>query len=115
MRHDLRAVFNNRCDAQQALDELLLSGCPRSGTTLVSPPPDGGADHILGADVGGTLKQMLARLFKRQHYEPEKEDESAFLPGRHVITITGAAEPDSVRAISIIERSNPVYIEDRHK
>jgi hypothetical protein len=42
-------------------------------------------------------------------------DESAFLPGRHVITLTGAAELDSIRAIGIMEHSNPVYIEDRHK
>jgi hypothetical protein len=42
-------------------------------------------------------------------------DKTAFLPGRHVITVTAATEPDSARAIGIIEGFSPVYIEDRHK
>jgi hypothetical protein len=114
MRHNLTAVFNNPVDAKHVLDELLIAGFPRSGTSLVSPPevetsrtPDTG--H------GTTLSQILARLFGRWHDEPERVDESAFLPGRHVITLTGAAELDSIRAIGIMEHSNPVYIEDRHK
>ena len=115
MRHDLTAVFNNRVDAQHVLDQLLLSGFPRSGTSLVSPPEVGDANCIPDAGSGGTLRQILARLFGRWHNEPERVDESAFLPGRHVITLTGAAELDSVRAIGIMEQCNPVYIEDRHK
>jgi len=115
MRHDLTAVFNNLVDAQHVLDELLVSGFPRSGTSLVSPPEFGDANSIPDAGPGGALRQILARLFGRWHNAPERVDESAFLPGRHVITLTGAGELDSVRAIGIIERSNPVYIEDRHK
>jgi hypothetical protein len=115
MRHDLTAVFNNPVDAQRVLDELLLSGFPRSGTSLVSPPEVGDADRIPNAGPKGTLRQILVRLFGHWHDAPERMDESAFLPGRHVITLTGALELDSVRAIGIMERSNPVYIEDRHK
>lgn len=115
MRHDLTAVFNNRGDAQHVLDELLLSGFPRSGTSLVSPPEAGDAACRPDAGSGGALRQILARLFGRWHDEPARLDESAFLPGRHVITLTGAAGPDSVRAIGIMEQSNPVYIEDRHQ
>jgi hypothetical protein len=58
---------------------------------------------------------VLARLFGSPHHEPERADGPAFLPGRHVITVTAAADPDSVRAIGIIERFTPVYIEDRHQ
>jgi hypothetical protein len=114
MRHDLTAVFNNQNDAQHALDELLVAGYPHSGMTLVSPP-EISAGHTLSAGPGGTVKQMLARLFGPSHDGPERVDESSFLPGRHVITMTGAAEGDSVRAVRIIERFSPVYIEDRHK
>ena len=115
MRHDLTAVFNNPVDAQHALDELILSGFPSSGTSLVSPHEVGDASRTPDAGHGSTLRQILARLFGPWHDEPERVDESAFLPGRHVITLIGAAELDSVRAIGIMERSNPVYIEDRHK
>jgi len=115
MRHNLTAVFNNPIDAQHALEELILSGFPRFGTSLVSPPEVENTGHTPDAGHGSTLSQILARLFGRWHDAPERVDESAFLPGRHVITLTGAAELDSVRAIGIMERSNPVYIEDRHK
>jgi len=115
MRHDLTAVFNNPVDARHVLDELLRSGFPRSGTSLVSPPEVDDTKRVSDAGHRGTLKQILARLFGPWHHAPERIDESAFLPGRHVITLTGALELDSVRAIGIMERSNPVYIEDRHK
>ena len=115
MHHDLTAVFNNPVDARHVLDELFIAGFPRSGTSLVSPPEVDGASPAPDAGHGSTLSQILARLFGRWHDEPERVDESAFLPGRHVITLTGAAELDSIRAIGIMEHANPVYIEDRRR
>jgi hypothetical protein len=115
MRHDLTAVFNNPVDAQHVLDELLRSGFARSRTLLVSPPEPGNTSRTPDAGHRRMLRQILARLFGPWHDEPERVDESSFLPGRHVITLTGAAEPDSIRAIGIMERFNPVYIEDRRK
>jgi hypothetical protein len=114
MRHNLTAVFNNPVDAKHVLDELLIAGFPCSGISLVSPP-DVEAGRTPDTGRGTTLSQILARLFGRWHDESERVDESAFLPGRHVITLTGAAELDSIRAIGIMEHSNPVYIEDRRK
>jgi hypothetical protein len=115
MRHDLTAVFYNPVDAQHVLDELLRSGFARSRTLLVSPPELGNTSRTPDAGHRSMLRQILARLFGPWHDEPERVDESAFLPGRHVITLTGAAELDSIRAIGIMERFNPVYIEDRRK
>jgi hypothetical protein len=113
MRHNLTAVFNNHDDARHVLDELLVSGYPRSRTTLVSPPEAGGEGSRPDAGLRGTVKRVLARLFGTSQHEPERADESAFLPGRHVITLTGATDPDSAVAIGIIERFKPVYVEDR--
>jgi hypothetical protein len=115
MRHNLTAVFNNRSDAQHVLDELLLAGYPHSGIALVSPPEPVGAGHAFVPGLGGALKRGLARLFGASHRAPERVDESGFLPGRHIITVTAAAEPDSMRAIGIIERFTPLYVEDRHQ
>jgi hypothetical protein len=115
MRHHLTAVFNNRSDAQHVLDELLVAGYPRSGTTLVSAPVAGGAGHDLDAGPGGAVRRVFERLFGSQHKPPETEDEPGSLPGRHVVNVSAATEPESLRAIGIIERFSPVYIEDRHK
>jgi hypothetical protein len=114
MRHHLTAVFNNRSDAQHVLDELLIAGYPRSGTTLVSPPT-GGADDKLDAGPGSTVRQLFVRLFGSRPKLPEREDEPGSLPGRHVVNVSAATEPESLRAIGIIERFSPVYIEDRQK
>jgi hypothetical protein len=54
-------------------------------------------------------------VFGAPHQESERVDEPGFLPGRHVITVSAVAESDSRRAIGIIERFTPVYIEDRHQ
>jgi hypothetical protein len=115
MRHDLTAVFNNRSDAQHVLDALLVAGYPRTGVALVSPPAAGGPGQPLGPGEGGAVRRVLARLFGAPRHAPERADESGFLPGRHVITVIAAVESDSVRAIGIIERFTPVYIEDWHR
>ncbi len=115
MRHDLTAVFNNLAAARHVLDELLLSGFPRARTLLVSPPEPGDTGRPPDAGPGSMLRRILARLFGPWHDEPERVDESAFLPGRHVITLTRAAELDAIRAIGIMERFDPVYIEDRRR
>jgi len=115
MRHHLTAVFNNRSDAQHVLDELLVAGYPRAGTTLVSPPAAGGASHDLDAGPGGAVRRVFERLFGSRPKPADSEDEPGSLPGRHVINVRAATELDSARAIGIIERFNPVYIEDRQK
>lgn len=112
MRHNLTAVFNNQGDAQHVLDELLASGYPGPRTTLVSPRANAATGD---ASVLGTVKRAFARLSGSPHYEPEGMDEPSFLPGRHVINLSAATGPDSVRAIGILERFGPVYIEDRHE
>jgi hypothetical protein len=114
MRHNLTAVFNNQGDAQHVLEELLQSGYSRSGTRLVSPPA-AGVGHTSEPGLRSAFRKVVARLLDAPRDEPERVDETAFLPGRHVITLSAATEPDSARAISIIERFSPIYVEDRRK
>src|SRR5689334_13549223 len=48
MRHTLVAVFDNRSDAQNALDELLASGFSRTDASLSSADPTGQTDSVTG-------------------------------------------------------------------
>jgi hypothetical protein len=80
MRHDLTAVFNNQGDAQHVLDELLVAGYAHSGATLVSPPAPGAAGLALDTGLGGTVKQVLARLFGPPHHEPERRTKRRSCP-----------------------------------
>jgi hypothetical protein len=115
MRHHLTAVFNNQGDAQHVLDALLVAGYPRSGIALISPHAADGDGHAFDPGLGGMVRRAFARVFGAPHQESERVDEPGFLPGRHVITVSAVAESDSRRAIGIIERFTPVYIEDRHQ
>jgi len=115
MRHNLTAVFNNRDDAQHVLDELRVAGYAPPLTALVSPPEADAAGPAANARAGSAARQMLARLFGGRHHDLERVDAAAFLPGRHVITLTSVTDTDSARAIGIIERFRAVYVEDRHE
>ena len=50
MRHTLVAVFDNRSDAQNALDELLASGFSRTDASLSSADPTGQSNSVTGND-----------------------------------------------------------------
>ena len=91
MRHTLKAVFDQRSDAQHVLDELLAAGYSQADTWITDEdgPP-------------ATFTQSLARLFARQHAAH----------GRHVVTLTAGSDPDAERARGIIERFGPLGMED---
>jgi hypothetical protein len=103
MRHTLKAVFDQRSDAQHVLDELLASGYLRSDTTLSSAPP---AEHAEG--LGASVRHAFERLFGPwQHKHAD-----ALMHGRHVVTLTAGSEPDAERAVGIMQRFGPIGIED---
>jgi len=111
MRHQLKAVFTNHIDAQQVLDNLLRSGYPCSTTLLTSPPSLDETNSFQGAGRYSSIRKQLKGLFARATDFPT-EDSSALMPGRHNITMAIASDPESVRAITILENSSALYIED---
>jgi hypothetical protein len=97
MRHTLKAVFDHRSDAEHVLDELLASGYPRADMAL--------ADLSTTAP-GSALRQTAARLLDvlhQRHAQP---------PGRHLVTLTTASDPDAERAAGIIAHHHPAGLED---
>lgn len=113
MRHHITAVFNNRIDAQHALEQLLVLGSPYYGTALVSPP-DTGTLHARDSAPNSMLRRTIARLFEpTQKKSLQVEHHVDFMPGRHVVNTHAATDLDSIHAIELIERFSPVYVEDR--
>jgi hypothetical protein len=97
MRHTLKAVFDHRSDAEHVLDELLASGYPRADMTL--------ADLSTTAP-GSSLRQTAARLLEVLHLRHAQP------PGRHLVTLTTASDPDAERATGIIAHHHPAGLED---
>jgi len=121
MQHTLVAVFDNRSDAQNAMDELLASGFTRdnvyvssadlsgttttTGTTLGTPHEEG---------VGASIKHFFENLFGVDNDEHATRYSSAVTGGQHVLTLTTTSEPEVERAADVIERFGPVDIDERH-
>jgi len=124
MRHTLVAVFDNRSDAQQALDALLASGFARTDASLSSADPTGQSDSLGGDDerlagaheegFGASIKHFFTGLFGSDTSEHAMKYAGAVTRGHHVLTLSAETEPDVERAADIIERYGPVDIDERH-
>jgi hypothetical protein len=124
MRHTLVAVFDNRSDAQNALDELLASGFARTDASLSSADPTGQSNSVTGDNelldgereegFGASIKHFFTGLFGSDTNEHAMKYSYAVTRGHHVLTLTTDAEPEVERAADIIERFGPVDIDERH-
>lgn len=93
MRHTLKAVFDQRSDAQHVLDELLAAGYSPDDTSILDEDEE---------DSDTSFKHTLARLFSRRQAKHS----------RHVLTLEVDSDPDAQRALGIIERLGPLGVED---
>lgn len=124
MQHTLVAVFDNRSDAQNALDELVSSGFSRSDVNLSSADPTGQTDSLTGATdtldtpheegIGASIKHFFTGLFGSDNDAHVSKYSDAVTRGHHVVTLTTTSEPEVERAADIIERFGPVDIDERH-
>jgi hypothetical protein len=124
MRHTLVAVFDNRSDAQSALDELLASGYSRADASLSSADPTGQSNSVTGDNelldgereegFGASIKHFFTGLFGSDTNEHAMKYSYAVTRGHHVLTLTTESEPEVERAADIIERFGPVDIDERH-
>ena len=125
MQHTLVAVFDNRSDAQNAVDELLAAGFARTDVNLSSANPSGQVDDVTGAredigsgvheeGIGASIKHFFTNLFGSDTSEHAMRYSDAVTSGRHVVTLTTHSEPEVERAADIVERFGPVDIDERH-
>ncbi|WP_296949482.1 general stress protein [uncultured Massilia sp.] len=124
MQHTLVAVFDNRSDAQSAVDELLASGYARTDVNLSSADPTGQTNSVTGASenvegvheegIGASIKHFFTSLFGSDTDEHAMRYSDAVTRGHHVVTLTTHSEPEVERAADIIERFGPVDIDERH-
>jgi uncharacterized protein (TIGR02271 family) len=131
MQHTLVAVFDNRSDAQSAMDELLASGFTRDNVYVSSADLTGqagtssyasstmdttttttGTTHDEG--IGASIKHFFENLFGSDNDEHVTRYSNVVSGGQHVLTLTTTSEPEVERAADVIERFGPVDIDERH-
>jgi uncharacterized protein (TIGR02271 family) len=123
MQHTLVAVFDNRSDAQNAMDELLASGFTRDNV-YVSSADLSGQDTTLTdttttgtvreEGVGASIKHFFENLFGSDNDDHATRYSTAVSAGQHVLTLTTTSEPEVERAADVIERFGPIDIDERH-
>lgn len=94
MHHTLVAVFDNRSDAQRALDELLASGFSRNDARLSGADGAGASaaeDDELG--IGGGIRGFFGSLFGIDSSAHARRYEGAVIRGQHVVTLVAASLP----------------------
>lgn len=125
MQHTLVAVFDNRTDAQNAMNELLSSGFSRTDVRLSNADPTGQSDSLTGSDLDTTtrsadgdtgftagIKNFFSDLFGSDNAEHASRYEGAVTRGHHVLTLVADSLPEVERGADIVERYGPTDIDE---
>ena len=116
MQHTLIAVFDNRADAQAAMDELLLSSFARQDVRLsedTTSIADVSAERTEEESLGASIKHFFSDLFGSDDDVHSNRYATALNKGHHVLTVTAQSETEVERAGDIVERFNPVDIDEK--
>jgi hypothetical protein len=114
MRHTLKAVFENRSDAQHVLEELLASGYTHADVALADDTGETpGAGHHEG--LGASVRHAFERLFGSKHHDEPAPSSGEAAHGHHIVMFTTESEPEAERAAGIIGRFGPAGIEEHHE
>ncbi|MBA4094642.1 MAG: hypothetical protein C0489_11210, partial [Candidatus Accumulibacter sp.] len=118
-------MFDNRTDAQNAMNELLSSGFIRTDVRLSNADPTGQTDSETGrSDLGAershdgdtgitaSIKNFFNDLFGSDHAEHVSRYEGAVTRGHHVLTLIAVSLPEVERAADIVERYGPTDIDE---
>ncbi|VXB76152.1 hypothetical protein [Massilia sp. 9I] len=128
MQHTLVAVFDNRTDAQNAMNELTSSGFSRDEVKLSNADPTGMTDSVTGssattdtdtladgtgASIGASIKHFFTDLFGADNSTHASKYEGAVTRGHHVLTVRADSLPEVERAADIVERYGPTDIDEQ--
>lgn len=122
MQHTLIAVFDNRADADRAMDELLASGFSKQDVRISdSGPTEAIAGEATTASttarheegIGASIKHFFSDIFGTESSEHAQRYSMAVNRGHQVLTVVTEDEPEVERAADIVERHGPVDIDEK--
>jgi len=123
MQHTLVAVFDNRSDAQQAMDELLASsftstnvrlsqGDAAGATGTLSGPTQQSATTNDDDSIASSIRNFFSDIFGTDDSVHTQRYASAVDRGQFVLTVGPVSEPEVERAADIVERFGPIDIDE---
>ncbi len=120
MQHTLVAVFDNRNDAQQAMDELLASSFTSTNVRLsqgditgtISDTPTPAASSKDDDSIATSIRNFFSDIFGTDDSVNTQRYASAVTNGQYVLTVGPVSEPEVERAADIVERFGPIDIDE---
>lgn len=120
MQHTLVAVFDNRSDAQQAMDELLASSFTSTNVRLsqgditgtISDTPSQAASTRDDDSIASSIRNFFSDIFGTDDSVNTQRYASAVTNGQYVLTVGPVSEPEVERAADIVERFGPIDIDE---
>jgi uncharacterized protein (TIGR02271 family) len=126
MQHTLIAVFDNRNDARNALEELVSSGYTREQARLSEGDPTGDASVAANTGVAGSaqassdddsifsgIRHFFSDIFGTDRGEDARMYSEAISRGNYVLTLSADSLVEVERAADIVERYGPVDIDEQ--
>lgn len=118
MQQTLVVVFDNRGDAQKAMEELVACGYPREQLRLSEGQAADDTRRTAGS--GSTddhtfmsgIRHFFSDLFGGDHSESARMYSEAVASGNYVLTLTADSMLEVERAADIAERFGPVDIDE---
>jgi hypothetical protein len=113
MQQTLVVVFDNRADAQRAMNELVACGYPREQLRLSdSAATDAASRAALDHSFMSGVRHFFSDLFGHERSESARMYSEAVARGNHVLTLTAGSLPEVERAADIVERFGPIDIDE---
>lgn len=110
MAHTLAAVFDNRADADRARAELLTSGFSNASIQLSDAATPAGSTASSGESIGSSIKHFFTDLFSDDDNSVYSE---AINRGKVVLTVQSDSDGEIERAADIVNRYDPVDIDEQ--
>lgn len=117
MQHTLVAVFDNRSDAQKAVEDLVASGFARTAARLSEDDSSLGGSTATAAtasddtSIGASIRHFFADVFGSERDIDLYSN--AVNRGHFALTLQADSLPDVERAADIVERYGPVDIDEK--
>jgi hypothetical protein len=125
MQHTLVAVFDNRNDAKQAMEELLTSNFTSTNVRLSQGDTADASEVLAGGSaqpavhneddsIASSIRHFFSDIFGADDSVNAQRYETAVTRGHHVLTVGPVSEPEVERAADIVERFGPIDIDEEN-
>lgn len=112
MQHTIAAVFERQNQAEQAIDDLVASGFSRDNVRLSQSLAESTARSADEGSFGASIKSFFSDIFGSATH-PDTELYSEAVRQGHYVLMVDVADDDLVeRATEVLDRHDPVDIDD---